>query len=635
MKKLIKNRLLIIKVGSNLLLLILLAIITFVGIYNPFDPFDLWKSLPTLVGSEGLENLNQLLYAIKEINFFYVTISLLTIFSTIFVIIICWDLNLKIERILFFMFTFILFYLLTILPSLFTLRLWSSDSAYHLLIVNHIIKDSNYKTINFQYGNFYYHKFLAFVSNKTQITAHNLFLFFPQLLMCIIYFLGLYLLLFSKKSYVSISTIKSGNYSRKVLFLIVLLHPFLLKAWSFSSPFTFILSFSPLFVYISSKVTEKWYFLCIMISIYIFLIQIHIYAYFFIVLAFVIIIAKIIYYYTLKKKIVLIGFLNIFPILISIIIFVFPVIVKKILAFILYFILFNNQNTLLGDDSIMFGGIMLNYYFKIYSLYSYGKILEILIYFGPVIYVTINNQVTYLKAYYKKQIPNYISYRIICDVSFPFIILSNFYSISSFNLNRISYFYIFFYYILFSLLFRDKLNRFMFFHKLSKSLFNIKLVKKIFQKDISFKLLLASFILYILIITPFIQNHPYSETQYAGIYWIKEKTPVESTILTSANNFNSLTEALSGRKSIGYCWLLFSNETIYNETELITLFISKYCNMSDLFLFLYFDKGQEFYMRGMDGLVYLPSILSHIRNSHFYKLVYQNTNSEIYKVVGY
>ncbi len=623
-----------------MLVLSLFVLTTLFGIYNPFDPFYLWKTLPPLQGSDGLTSFNEIIFAIFKINIFNLLISLSVIIVNIYLLFTLWNFEQKKERLFFFIMTFLLLYAFSISPNLYTFRLWSTDSAFHLSLINKFKQVSNYipPKVYYQYGNFLYHKFFAHISNCFNINSHTLLLFLPQLLTNTIFFIGLYLLLFSKNN----QLFELINDKRRI-FVIILSHPLLLRYMSIPAPFNLVLAFAPLVIYFSLNIFEAHiYSLLLFLTIYL-TINIHVYGYFYILVSiqsvFVLILFK---YHITSNNITSFLLISNLSILITLIFLIFPSLLINMFITVFNMIPGETNIFIKITGSLDYGGKMLNYYFQIYSLYSYLKIFELILYFGPVLYIIVHNQYCYYKIYFNKKCSSKVNgLRLFCDVFFPSVILGYFFG-EELAFQRMTLFSIFIYYILFLNEIIPKIKRFLrkVLHWFRKTVFreqykviNINKIK-IFNKKLKIKenIFYVSVII-IMLLLPFIQSHPYSSTQYHALEWIKNNTPHDSTILTCANNFDSLTNAITGRVATGYSWILFDNDSKYDEEYRINEYIERFVDGKYLYLLLYFDRGHIYYTINADRMrVEAFFIHQYISNSSNFHLVYTNPNTEIYQI---
>ena len=125
-------------------------------------------------------------------------------------------------------------------PSIYSMRLFSSDSATHLYFVKNIV---NLKPFDFffQYIGYFYHILIAAICFLIPMENHDVFLFIPQTLAFTIYFIGVNKLL-------GLILEKERKYSNQIL-LVIVFFPLFLKGFSFAAPFTFLIALVPLLFY--------------------------------------------------------------------------------------------------------------------------------------------------------------------------------------------------------------------------------------------------------------------------------------------------------------------------------------------------------------------------------------------------
>jgi len=620
-----------IKIAVNVFFIVLLFIICYLKIYNPFDPLNLKENLPPI--NEGLNSFDEIKSALKNINYLFVFITIAVLLCNIFVLLHFWKIKRRKEKLLFIIATYLLYYLISISPSIFSFRLWSSDSAYHLLIVNNFKKNLDYHPSNFQYGCFFYHKLCANISSFFNIDTHTLFLFFPQFLTTIIYFSGLYMLIFSKKNIVN-----SSNYRKKIMFIFVLFNPLTFYLWGSFKPFSFVLAFAPLVIHLTLHLFENLMNSLILICIMIIVLISHIFGFWYFLIIFQTILAKILFnIYKRKRKFYLIPVVSIGNFIFTLLCIIFPEIMFFFIKGLFY--LFPFKNVVIQrfkDDFFVYGGKISSVYFQFFSLYSYLKFFMFFLFFGPVIYSILKNLYKTIRFYSVAEFENNSQLRILVNIFIPSTVLGYFFGSYDLSLYRLSFFTIFLYYIVF--LVDIYPNCMLKFIKVKKIL-NINVKKINFTNfNISKKVkrdLLITILVLLLILPVFIDKKAFTATQYQAIKWIQDNTPENSTILTSTDKLNSLTEALSGRKSICYSWKIFdSNTSNIDEKKILSDFIKEFCNGSELYIFLYFDEGFTYkvfsYNNGIIDAYYIKNFIS---NSSSYSLIYYNQNSEIYHAI--
>ena len=270
----------------------------------------------------------------------------------------------------------------------------------------------------------------------TNIDPHTLFLFFPQFIELLIFYCGIFALLFSKSPIINATQEK-----KKFIFLLVLFNPFEIITFSYMAPFNLIVAFAPIVVFISFNITTKRYISFLVIIIFI-SIGAHIYGLFFIVLVLICFITSIMASLQKNRQITLTWILSIIIILLTLGLLAFPKLLAILLKFILTTLSFSSSSINQFLNSFLSGGILFNYYLNIVSVFSYWKIIEMVSYFGPVFYIIVSNQLYYYRCFKNKskfhEKNNLI--RFFADCFLPFICLGLFYGYDQLSLYRMAAF---------------------------------------------------------------------------------------------------------------------------------------------------------------------------------------------------
>ncbi|UYP48018.1 hypothetical protein NEF87_004303 [Candidatus Lokiarchaeum ossiferum] len=607
------------------------------NMYNPFDTFGLMSSIPPF--SEKISDISIFLKILKTTLSSLSIAKIILIFWILFInfmSLFLWDLNIKEEKILYFFFTYILYFVIIVSPSIFSMKFWSTDSAYHLLLVKKLATNLNYTTGNY-YGNFLFHKFFALLSILFHIEIyqmHNIFLFLPQFIMSLTFFIGLYFLMFSHNSIFDFSI----NKKKEFFFLLILFHPFLIFNFSFMAPFCFVLSFSPLIFYLSINYKKSLNILLLSLIILICICS-HIFGFFYIIISLIIMISSQIFHCKNKNNLILAWKINVIFICLSLLLLFFMNNLILLVESIFSNIFADSRTLSRFIQSFGTSGVLKEYYFKFESVFSTFKLFEFIIRLGPIFFIIVNNQFYYYKNYKNKNKLNRKSdiFRIFTDFFFPFIILSLFYGyVSSFD--RIIIMVIIIYYILFL----ENINVKIFIRKIDVIISRIfskfqqkwnEIFKKRYDekkiKNIRYTQYFAICLLLMLFTNMlYIQNRPYSDAQYESINWIASHTPSDSTIITN-HKFNYLVEALSSRNSTYYCRDLFNNET--DENQRIEDYLNLYVSNGTLFLLLDINPYYNFLLETRNHTrIGLNVIIPIIENSTYFQLLYNQSEILIY-----
>ena len=121
------------KIALNSLFLVILIFSFYFQIFNPFDPIGIFANLPPVWKGTTISNPMALFQIFFKLNYFSIFIIVALILINIISLLKLWRLNQKEERRWFFIMAFILSYIIAISPSIYCFRLWSEDSAYHLV----------------------------------------------------------------------------------------------------------------------------------------------------------------------------------------------------------------------------------------------------------------------------------------------------------------------------------------------------------------------------------------------------------------------------------------------------------------------------------------------------------------------
>lgn len=651
----VKRRLMI-----NIASLIVLALTIVFQVYNPFDPFGLFKDV--VKDGPPITNLTDVLTVFLGLDYLTIFLVITVVSVNIFILMTFWDVEQKRERKCFFGMVFAFCYILAVSTSLFCFRLWSSDSAGHLLYVNKLVDDPSWVPVGWidgvlEYGFFFYHHLFAFLVRAFNADAHALFLFVPQFITLTIYFIGIYFILFSKEPLVNASSRR-----KSWIFVIVVLYqvsnyPFSFS-FSFMTPFHFVLSLTPLVVYCSATRLNLKKLACLAFLV-ILGVGSHVYGYFLFVIIGIGFLATL-FSRNQGNKTIRGTWLR------SLLLIILTILALVVLGTCpeSFFSLVDALPITIDDDFFNGGGLtifLLNPdMFNSITTFA-GRMMLLVLYFGPIFSALVKNQLVYYRSYKKNDSRNIQDYKlhIFADLFAPFLLLSLFFGGTTYSLSRIIPFASFIYFMLFfkdldknhikSLFLKIFSGIAGFTRKVVNRVANVQAEtrsKKIVNRVTKITNLMVILCLSTLVILPFSVSsnpRPYSQAQYQGIEWLEANTP-EDAIITTYYKFHFLVEAMSNRRSDYYCGPLFDVELSSNTSRRVQWFYSwanhsfgGYAQDIPVYIFIDVDENVNYILSGtLNGTragVGLSFILPVIQNSSFFELDYERDTILIYRIV--
>jgi hypothetical protein len=542
------------------------------------------------------------------------------------------------EKILYFFFTFLIGYIIIIGPGLTLGGLFNNDSFLHLYIVKKFIIEEE-TGVFFTYGDFFLHRFFAYLSQFSGIDPHFYFLYLVQFLFFTIYFIGIYLIIFN--------LLDLEPPFKQFIFLILIFFPNYLFQNSAFHPFYFLTSLMPIVIYLTLKINLKNS--VILIIICFLAIQSHVYGQFIPIISIGLLIIK----FILVKYIIVINdeikYMNLIVIIwlfygFSILLILVPNIIKEIIVFLpidplVKSVLTRGIDSGGATTSENSGAVPL-----VHSIFSFSNkrffgVLEIIIdwslFYVPLFSTIIMNQLFYLKSIKEKvhRINNLFYLRIYCDLYFFFFIISLAYG-ADFFLER-TILLVFFSYIIIS--FNNLLN-------LAEIIKN-KLSRTIpyFRQNNIFSKENLKFIIILLIITfSFIPFTNYRNdtivSRYDAIDWIKDNILENSIILASISRLNHVIKGMTNLDTISDSSDLFNLNL--NDTIAINQFLSNFSNQN---VYIILDKIDDLKLDivwtgnpcvGSNiNCISIKNTLNIMMTSDHYNILYNNTEILIFNLI--
>ncbi|NHJ25033.1 MAG: hypothetical protein EAX89_10680 [Candidatus Lokiarchaeota archaeon] len=507
----------------------------------------------------------------------------------------------------FFILTFMCGVIIVISPSLFTTRLFSSDSAIHLFIIKKIILNSSIPEY-VQYMNFTYHRLIALVTSLTKSDPYYIILYLPQLVTFSLYYTGIYLILFRSKTL--------NTKYRKNLLTFLIFNPFILFNFSYFAPFSLLISVSPLLFYLTSHEGNLTWKKETLFTAAIMLLTItsHIFGYFIIGLGLFLIFLMIILgrmdHLTYKKILVAIYMTIALAI-------TFILTWNQVMEILLPILPFSSTIKLYFTLYSLEGGELINF-FRYNTIYA---LLFRLIQLFPIVFSFIYNQIYYfIKIRSKSKLElNYLTYLRICsDLLFSIFLISLFigYNLRFFRMVVIIYFI----YVMLSII-----DLFLIIERLfSLNAENYKFNTK--TKWISFTLL--ALILAITTSLTFETQSPYSSSVYTTLKWTNENLPNNSKFLTSSHLLK-LIYGLTSYSGTDKYWALFGNEIVTPSFESVSYFLNDWIGLDfNVYLLLSFnDSSDEPISNNVEKLYSIAE------NSDFFEHMFSDSGVYLYKII--
>jgi len=527
------------KVSLNISSLFILIFTFLLGISNPFWYYLLAKSF-------------------SEVILFFIS-GIVIIFN--FIVLFSFRMNNKREKYYFILFSYLICIVFVLGPSIVSNGLFNNDSFYHLYIVKKILINQDFPR-TFVYTGYFLHYLIVEVAKLLSSSPHDIFLFFPQFLSFTLFFIGIYLFIFTME----LKGLNSVENSRKMIFLLTLFLPRHIFQNAAFHPFYFVVSLMPLIFYLTLHLNLNKF---LLLSSLIFIAcNTHIFGLAVIFFIFILVLLKVLLdsHFLVKYSSVLV-LVWLWYVVSIIILFLMPLLIE----FLSSVLPLNSE-----FESVLISGFMsrgavfstitaaiVPFHYIFLKFYSLKTVFDWLLFYMPFFLVIIYNQLYYYNNYKKGVIVEKNKFFVLqqaCDYYFVIFFVNLLYG-TDLHFERLLILIYFLYFIMSCIFILICIRKFIETMKCARYRMGKRVLRLQIGRFFKSSYLNAIFLIVLVCfcLLPFVHyRYDTIKARYEVCSWINEELPDNSTFLASKLLLSNVINGLTLREANYYCNNLFN-----------------------------------------------------------------------------